>query len=48
LPLDSEKLEGNLFQPLFKAVADALSSEPLLPNADGGYVTAKEARLSRT
>ena len=48
IPLESEKLEGHLFEPLFKIVADALSSEPLLPSTDGDYVAAKEARLSRT
>ena len=48
VPLDSEKLEGHLFEPLFRAVAEALFSEPLLPRADGGYVAGKQARLSRT
>ena len=36
----------NPFAPLFKAVRDAVASEPLLPAHRGGYVAASQARLT--
>ena len=49
LPLDSSKFgDTSMFAPLFEGVKYALSSEPLLPRSDGGYVEATRARLGRT
>jgi hypothetical protein len=49
LPLDPSKFgEGSMFAPLFRAVREALSSEPLLPRFGGGHVPARAARLGRT
>lgn len=40
--------DGSMFVPLFEAVRNALATEPLLPCAEGGWTTAKSARLART
>lgn len=49
LPLDREKFpDGSMFAPLFGAVRKALIEEPLLPQFDGGYVVASQAKLART
>jgi len=49
LPLDREKFhEGSMFAPLFDAVRQAFLDQPLLPDFDGGYVIAGQAKLSRT
>ena len=49
LPLDSAKFDNtNMFKPLFESTKDALSSDPLLPRFDSGYVAASRARLGRT
>lgn len=49
LPLDSAKFgEPAMFAPLFAVTKRALSSEPLLPRFDTGYVPAAHARLART
>jgi hypothetical protein len=49
LPLDREKFpEGSMFAPLFDAVRQALTEEPLLPRFDGGYVASSQAKLART
>ena len=45
LPLESPYLD--LCKPLFGATKDILSSEPLLPRHDGGYLSAPKARLGR-
>ena len=47
LPLDSNKSYG-MFAPLFAATEQALSSEPLLPRFDTGYVPAVRALLACT
>ena len=36
------------FSPIFDATKEALSWEPLLPGLDGGYVSARQARLGST
>ena len=47
LPLDRDQFsEGSLLAPLFDAVRDAVRSEPLLPAHRGGYVSARQARLT--
>ena len=49
LPLDSTKFDNtNMFSPIFEATKQTLSSKPLLPRFDAGYVPAKRARLGRT
>jgi hypothetical protein len=49
LPLDRTRFsEANMFAPLFEATRQALQSEPLLPESDGGYVAARNAQLART
>jgi hypothetical protein len=49
LPLNREKFgQGSMFSPLFEAVREALSSEPLLPRFGGGHISATDARLART
>jgi len=49
LPLDRSKfLEGSMFAPLYAGARAALESEPLLPTFQGGHVTSKYSRLSRT
>jgi uncharacterized protein DUF3883 len=49
LPLDRIRFsENNMFALLFKAVRDALTSEPLLPGYDGNYVSSSKAKLART
>ena len=49
LPLDREKFpDDSMFAPLFGAVRKALIEEPLLPQFDGGYVVASQAKLART
>ncbi len=49
LPLDPLRFpESGMFAPLYNATRSALSSEPLLPGFDTGYVAAPNARLSRT
>lgn len=49
LPLDRSKFpEGSMFAPLYGAIRDALSSEPLLPCYGGGHAHAKMTRLGRT
>lgn len=49
LPIDPVKFgKGEIFAPLFEAVRDALSAEPLLPKLGGGYVSALDAKLGRT
>jgi hypothetical protein len=48
LPLDRAKFTGTLLAPLFEKVVRALKSEALLPSASGDYISASQARLSRT
>lgn len=49
LPLERTKFgEGQTFAPLFNAVRQALSSEPLLPRFGGGHASAKNVKLART
>ena len=49
LPLDSTKFDNtNMFSPLFEATKQALSSKPLLPRFDAGYVPAARAWLGRS
>lgn len=49
LPLDSTKFDNtNMFSPLFEATKEALSSKPLLPRFDAGYVPAARAWLGRS
>jgi hypothetical protein len=49
LPLDPSKFpESSMFRALFDITKRALHSEPLLPRFDGGYISAKWARLART
>jgi hypothetical protein len=49
LPLDRANFcEGEMFAPLFAAVREALSSQPLLPRFDGGHASAKNVKLART
>lgn len=49
LPIERAKYpEGSMFAPLFDAVRNALTSEPLLPRAGGGWTAAQDARLART
>lgn len=49
LPLDRMKFaQGQMFSPVFDAVREALSSEPLLPRFGGGHASAKNVRLART
>jgi hypothetical protein len=47
LPLDAVRFAaGTMFAPLFDAVADLLSAEPLVPVAGGGYGVATELELA--
>jgi hypothetical protein len=49
LPLDAELFgEGKPFAPFFDKVQKALGEEPLLPKYDGGYISAKQAKLARS
>ena len=49
LPLDRTKFgEEEMFAPLFDAVREALSCEPLLPRFGGGHAPGKDVRLART
>lgn len=49
MPLDRHKFpDGSMFAPLFDAVREALSVEPLVPSHGGGYVPASRAKLART
>lgn len=48
LPLDKEKFSGTIFSPIFDAVKRALTDLQLLPGADGGYLSAPQAKLART
>ena len=47
LPLDRDHFsEGSLLAPLFDSMYEAVASEPLLPAHRGGYVSARQARLT--
>jgi hypothetical protein len=49
LPLDRTKFgEGTMFAPLFQAVKQAMSAQPLLPGYGGGHIAGASARLART
>lgn len=49
LPTDRAKFpEGAMFTPLFEAVREAFLEEALLPDFQGGHVTAAQARMART
>jgi len=49
LPLDLTRFgKESMFAPLFEATKQALTTEPLLPRFDGGYVQGSKARLART
>ena len=49
LPIERAKYpEGSMFAPLFTVVRGALAEQPLLPRADGGWTSARNARLART
>jgi hypothetical protein len=49
LPLDAARFEaGSMFRPLFDAVGDALTAEPLIPVAGGGYGVAVDLLLAGT
>jgi len=49
LPTDRTKFpEGAMFAPIFDAVRQAFFDEALLPRFDGGFVSARQARLART
>lgn len=39
--------ERKMFEPLYEDVRSGISSEPFLPSSEGGYLTAKQARLAR-
>lgn len=48
LPLDRDKFdETSMFAPLFETTKEVLSTEPLLPRFEGGYVPASRALLGR-
>ncbi len=48
LPLDRDKFdETSMFAPLFETTKEALSTQPLLPCFEGGYVPASRALLGR-
>jgi hypothetical protein len=47
LPLDAERFAaGSMFRPLFDAAGDALTTEPLVPLAGGGYGVAVDVLLA--
>jgi hypothetical protein len=49
LPLDAARFgAGSMFRPLFDAVGDALTAEPLIPVAGGGYEVAVDLLLAGT
>ena len=48
IPGISSGRNTTMFFPLFDATKQTLSSEPLLPRLNGGYVSAKQALLGRT
>lgn len=49
LPIDRAKFpEGDMFAPVFDAVRQAFLNEALLPRFDGGFVSARQARMART
>lgn len=48
LPLEPARFpRGHLLRPLYQSVRDALTQRPLLPTADGRYLTAPQVRLAR-
>ena len=47
LPLDAARFPaGSMFRPLFDATGDALTAEPLIPAAGGGYTVAVDLLLA--
>jgi len=47
LPLDAARFPaGSMFRPLFDATGDALTAEPLIPAAGGGYAVAVDLLLA--
>ena len=47
LPLDTARFPvGSMFRPLFDATGDALTAEPLIPAAGGGYTVAVDLLLA--
>jgi len=49
LPLERSKFsDGSMFAPMYNAIRQALSVEPLLPCFGGGHAPAKASRLART
>ena len=49
LPLDAARFPaGSMFRPLFDAAGDALTAEPLIPAAGGGYAVAVDLLLAST
>jgi len=47
LPLDAARFPaGSMFRPLFDAAGDALTAEPLIPAAGGGYAVAVDLLLA--
>ena len=46
--LNASPIQSNMFAPLFHITKQALSSEPLLPSLNSGYIPAKRALLGRT
>lgn len=47
LPLHRPRRSTEMLEPLFDTTKDALTTETLLPRADGGYVRGREALLAR-
>ncbi|HKZ42251.1 MAG TPA: hypothetical protein VJ044_14910, partial [Candidatus Hodarchaeales archaeon] len=48
LPIRSQEFpSSSLFHPIYSKVATALRAQPLLPTYDGGFVSARKAKLSR-
>ena len=48
LPAGSANFNMGMFEPLFEATRDCLSSEPLLPREGGGFISASNAILGRS
>jgi hypothetical protein len=48
LPLTTDDFQRTMFWPLFETVKAAISSEPLIAVAGGGYAKASELKLPRT
>jgi hypothetical protein len=49
MPLQVEhRVDGSMFEPLHRRVANALRTEPLLPTEDGGYAPAERLRIARS